>query len=383
MTARRIRMLFLAAGLMVAPLAVALQMPVDAAPAVLPADYQPWPKEVRGGAITYRIYEPHAESWTGTEVRFRAATAVTVDGGTRYGVVYGRARTWTDSSSGLVKLDDISLDRANFPTAPDGGEAYLRELQRGVTGNWQVRQEQFGPDHTARQMVSVRNDPPRIFVSYSPALLVLIDGAPALRKVPDSPFERVINTRSLLLKDASSGRVYLHAFDGWLTAREVQGPWQVQTGEVPGLDKTKEQVSAAGQVDLLDGGEDRPTLQRGAPVIYVSTAPAELLVLQGEPQFEPVTGTRLLWVKNTTAPLLLDTGSNDYFAVISGRWFSARSLNGPWSFAPGEQLPKDFALIPDDHALAPVRAAVPGTPQAREAVIANSVPQTATVSSTW
>ncbi len=102
-------------------------------------------------------------------------------------------------------------------------------------------------------------------------------------------------------------------------------------------------------------------------------------MLTGEPQLEPITGTQLLWVKNTAAPLLLDTGSDHYFAVISGRWFRAPTLNGPWGFAPPDQLPGDIALIPDQHALAPVRAAVPGTPQAREAVIANSVPQTATV----
>ena len=380
MFVRFIGVLFLLGGLIASPSATALQALANAAPPILPADYQPWPKEVKSGAITYLVYEPQAESWTGTEVRFRAAVAVTVDGGTRYGVVFGRARTWADAETGLVKLENISLDRGNFPTAPDGGEAYLRELQRGVTGTWLVRREQLGPDHAARQAVSVRNDPPRIYISYSPALLVLIDGSPVLRKVPNSRFERVINTRSLLLKDPGSGRFYLHAFDGWLMAREVQGPWQILSGEVSGLDQAKEQISAAGQVDLLDGGEERPSLRSGAPVIYVSTIPAELIVLKGEPQFEPITGTHLLWAKNTTAPLLLDTGSNDYYAVISGRWFRARSLNGPWNFAPADKLPVDLALIPDDHALAPVRAAVPGTPQAQEAVIANSVPQTATVS---
>jgi hypothetical protein len=46
-----------------------------------------------------------------------------------------------------------------------------------------------------------------------------------------------------------------------------------------------EQIAAAGQVDLLDGGEDRPSLTSGAPVIYVSSSPAELIVLKGEPQF--------------------------------------------------------------------------------------------------
>ena len=345
---------------------------------VLPADYKPWPREVKNGAITYLIYEPQSESWNGADLRFRAAVAVTADGGTRYGIAFGQARTWIEIGTGLVKLESIKIERVNFPTAADGGEAYLRDLQRDATGIWVVRREQLDPSQAVEQRVPVRNDPPRIFVSYSPALLVLIDGQPVLRNLPDSPFERVINTPALLLKDPRAGRFYLHVFDGWLSAREVIGPWQTVTGDATRLEEVKARIGT-GNVDLLAGGEGRPSLRSGVPVIYLSTTPAELIVLTGEPQFEPITGTQLLWVKNTAAALLLDTGSDHYFAVISGRWFRASTLNGPWSFAPPDQLPGDLALIPDAHALAPVRAAVPGTPQAQEAVIANAVPQTATV----
>lgn len=346
--------------------------------AVLPADYKPWPREVKNGAITYLIYEPQTESWNGSVLKFRAAVAATADGGTRYGIAFGHARTWVESGTGLVKLESIEIERVNFPTAADGGEAYLRDLQRGATGTWLVRREQLDPSQAVQQRVPVRNDPPRIFVSYSPAVLVLIDGQPVLRQLPDTSFERVINTRALLLKDPRAGRFYLHAFDGWLTARDVIGPWQTVAGDTSRLAEAQRRVGA-NDVDLLEGGEGRPSLKSGAPVIYVSTTPAELIVLTGEPQLEPITGTRLLWVKNTAAALLLDTGSDHYFTVISGRWFRAPTLNGPWSFAAPDQLPGDLALIPDHHALAPVRAAVPGTPQAQEAVIANAVPQTATV----
>lgn len=375
MFSRWIVCLSLFGGLLV-PLAASA---LDGAPAaVLPADYKPWPREVTNGAITYRIYEPEAESWHGSDLKFRAAVAVIAESGTRYGIAHGQARTWIESGTGLVKLEGIRIERLNFPTAADGGEAYLRDLQRGASGTWLVRREQLGPSQAAPERVPVRNDPPRIFVSYSPALLVLIDGQPVLRPQPDTSFERVINTRVLLLRDPRAGRYYLHAFDGWLAARDVIGPWQTVSGDTSRLDEVQRRLGS-GEVDLLDGGEARPSLRGGAPVVYVSTTPAELIVLTGEPQLEPIAGTQLLWVKNTSAPLLLDTGSDHYYTVISGRWFRAPALNGPWSFAPSDRLPGDVALIPDGHALAPVRAAVPGTPQAQEAVIANSVPQTTTV----
>ncbi|HEV2200115.1 MAG TPA: hypothetical protein VGR73_09855 [Bryobacteraceae bacterium] len=46
---------------------------------------------------------------------------------------------------------------------------------------------------------------------------------------------------------------------------------------------------------------------------------------------------------------------------------------------PGEQLPRDFSRIPPQGAKAHVLASIPGTGQAKEAVIANRIPQTATV----
>ena len=64
---------------------------------------------------------------------------------------------------------------------------------------------------------------------------------------------------------------------------------------------------------------------------------------------------------------------------MSGRWFRADSTNGPWQYVAVALCPQTFPI--------PVRqpkkrgtASIPGTPEAREALIANSVPQTAKVS---
>ena len=72
-------------------------------------------------------------------------------------------------------------------------------------------------------------------------------------------------------------------------------------------------------------------------------------------------------------------GAQTYYVLISGRWFTAKALAGPWSFVPAKSLPADFAKIPADHPMADVLISVPDTPQAREAAIANQIPQTATV----
>ena len=42
-------------------------------------------------------------------------------------------------------------------------------------------------------------------------------------------------------------------------------------------------------------------------------------------------------------------------------------------------MPPEFAKIPESSPKATVLASVPGTPQAKEGIIANSIPQTATI----
>ena len=66
--------------------------------------------------------------------------------------------------------------------------------------------------------------------------------------------------------------------------------------------------------------------------------------------------------------------------LLAGRWFTvgvADRARGP--SLPSNALPADFARIPPHSLAGAVLPSVAGTPQAQEAVIANSIPQTATV----
>jgi hypothetical protein len=114
------------------------------------------------------------------------------------------------------------------------------------------------------------------------------------------------------------------------------------------------------------------------PAIFVSTVPAELIVTTGEPDIEPNEDTGLFYVANTESDVLVDSAAQFYF-LTSGRWFKASTLKGPWAFVPGTDLPADFKKIPADHPKGAVLASIPQTEQARESIIANSIPQTATI----
>src|SRR5215471_16759996 len=359
--------------------------PVNPAP---PAP-DPWPRQLQLRDVVLTVYQPQVDSWQGNQLAFRAAVAAKAQGANAetFGVIWGSARTEVARVARRVTLEELRLTRSNFPTLPDNGAAYLSALQQQFQGAARtIALDRLEASLAASATVPpggvpVQNEPPQILVSYAPAILVPIDGPPVLRPIPNTLFERVINSRVLILRDQGGSLYYLHVYDGWLSASTVDGPW-TQTLSLPsGLTDVSQQLAESGQVDLLDGGnaQPKPSLVNGVPTIYVSHVPTELLVFKGQPNFQLISGTHLLWATNTTADVLVDTADNSPYVLLSGRWYHAPSLNGPWSYVASTSLPADFRNIPANSPAPVVLVAVAGTPQAQEAVIENSIPQTATI----
>ena len=366
--------------------------PPDAQTAAQPASQtlDPWPRTFTLTDATLRVFQPQVEKWEGARLDFRAAVEATPSGGGTgsFGVIWGTARTGVNRVTRLVTLEDLRLTRSNFPTLADKGAAYRRALEQQLSGSTrtialdrlQASLAASGTVHAAG--VPVQNSPPRIIVSNSPAILIPVSGQPVIKDVPDSRFERVINTRALIMRTLLDKTWYLHVYDGWLSSPEIMGPWSLATDTPFGIDDVANKLARHGEADLLDGGNARPkpSLANGVPVIYVSEITAELIVFKGQPDFQPINKTELLRATNTTADIFVDTTNNIYYALISGRWFSSPSLNnGPWQYVASNALPADFKRIPPDSKAGVVLASVAGTPQAKEALIANTIPQTASV----
>jgi Domain of unknown function (DUF4136) len=181
---------------------------------------------------------------------------------------------------------------------------------------------------------------PRIIFSESPAVLVLIDGAPIYRNVPGTELQQVVNTKALILRDGA-GVHYLRIFGRWMEAYTLRGPWTV-SGVGP-------DDAAAALAE--DGNSSRDLYARQAteaeamPTVYVSPSPADLVVTDGAPQLAPVAGTPLLYVRNTTDHIFKEPTDQEFYVLASGHWYRAWTTNGPWQPAPDSQLPADFANI--------------------------------------
>ncbi len=370
--------------------------PLAGEPAAAPASVSPplprdpWPRDVSLKQADALIYQPQVESWTGNQLAWRLAVALRPSGSKdeSFGVIKGTARTEVDRSTRTVTLKDINASSIHFPTLTDNGAKYLGDLKHALDGALETMAlDSLKASLAASQSVkptahAVRNDPPKIVVAYGPAILVPIDGQPVLRRLLGTDIDRAINTHAMLARASTEDQWYLHVYDGWMSAPALHGPWKIAVAP-EALVEASQKLAKDGTVDMLDGGPNanpRPTLAGGVPEIVVSTEPTELIVFKGQPNLVPVTGTPLLWATNSAIDVLVDTTSNDYYVLISGRWFRAAGADGPWAYVASNALPPYFSKIPASGTPASVvLASIAGTPQAQEALIENSIPQTATV----
>src|SRR5688572_28349893 len=154
---------------------------------------------------------------------------------------------------------------------------------------------------------------------------------------------------------------------------KLAGPWGTVTDLPPAFRK----IAAKGEFASIAAVVATPPKAGAAPAIITTFKPAEIVVLDGKPQGREIAGTGgLESITNTDSPLFRLDGT--YFLLAAGRWFSTRNLErGPWKFT--MPLPPAFALIPEDSEEADLRASVPGTLEARRAVLEAELPEKKTV----
>ncbi|HTZ46556.1 MAG TPA: hypothetical protein VMH20_03145 [Verrucomicrobiae bacterium] len=372
-------------------LAISQSAPTTPPSNVLPPGGDPWPRHLAYQGAQISVYQPQLQSWSGNLLDAYAAVSIKATDTKKndYGVIWFTAHTEVDKVNRVVTLFDFQLTKQSFPSLANNGAAYTGAFDQSQSWTQFMPLDQLqaslGLTDVAEKQkrVVVQNNAPRIVFSTVPAVLALIDGQPTMHDVGDS-LQKIINTRALILFDLEKDMYYLALMDGWVKASSLQGPWKLAKHDPSrdlnkikkaALDDDQNQILGNPDQSLKDAYEDGE-----APVVYVSTTPAELILTQGEPQFTPLLGTNLLYVTNTGDDIFMDSENSQYYILVAGRWFISPSIaNGPWGYIAANTLPPDFAKIPTYSPKASVLASVPGTPQAKEALIANQIPQTATI----
>jgi hypothetical protein len=351
-----------------------------------------WPRTLTNGADTFLIYQPQVDKWTGNRIELYSAVELkaTKDTGANYGVIWFNARTEVDKLNRMVTLDQVQLTKVKFPVAPEKEATLTGLLSKtlpNATKTISLDRLQASMEATDELVkgVEVKNEPPKIIFATQASVLVLIDGPAQLSAIAGTKLERVINTRAVLLFETDKKIYYLRVQDWWLQAKDLQSEWTYAKKLPDDMKKAEEYVVKNTPAQPLEDGQPKqqePSLKEAGkkadiPLVFVVFGPAELIETKGAPHYNPIPGTGLEYAINTNGNLFRLDGQ--CYILISGRWFKAASVDGPWGYVSGTELPADFAKIPTDNPKATVLASVPGTPESKEALIANSIPQTATI----
>ncbi len=335
-----------------------------------------WPREIDLPEGKIIIYQPQPESFKGNVLEARAALSVTLKDQNVpvFGAVWFKAQVETDRDARTVEVVGIKVPRVRFPESTEEQEKKLTEILEREIPQWNLiisldrlltSLDLADKDQLAAQ--DFKNDPPKIMLVNSPAILVLIDGEPRLEKIEKSSLERVINTPFLIVKQKNT--FYLNGGQIWMEARDIKGPWKESRRppkDVKKLTPPEEDVENLAADDRL-------------PQVIVSLEPAELIVIDGAPDLKPVEGNDLLFITNSESDILMDIKTQQYFILLSGRWYAAKSLEGPWAYVASDKLPENFARIPEDSEIGHLLVSIAGTEQAKEAVLDAQIPQTSAI----
>ncbi|MDD4278983.1 MAG: hypothetical protein PHX74_04530 [Candidatus Sumerlaeales bacterium] len=353
------------------------------------SDMLSWPMDYQTSTYRMTLFEPQVETWTSSSsLSFRMAALVFDVGTTESlpGALRMTAQTTEEGSeNGEVRVGVIHAESAMFPDADD---ETVRKIVDELNASWEgvvvpltkaelmaMMDTAPAADAATTTPAEIANKPPRIFTSTEPSILLQFDGDPLLSPLADSGLLYVVNTNWDVIVDSTSTKVFLLNNDQWLVSKEIASPvWEIMRDPLPEV-FNKIPVNDDSWADVRKHIPAKiPAADAKVPQVFISYEPAELIVFDGEPKMEPLVDNELFRFTNASTDLFFYGPDKAYYYLISGRWFSSSSLDGPWAYAT-PTLPAVFAKIPADnttvsHAL----VSVPQTTAAKQAVLESSVP---------
>jgi len=348
-----------------------------------------WPKTItaQDGSII-KLYEPQPESFSGNILKTRSAVSLQQgDADPIFGTVWAVETVETDRDNRVLNVISARIPNLKFATAQDANTtSYLKTTLETQIPQLDISLPLDAIESTLNMSVEekklskgLKNNAPEIIYAAQPSILVLIDGPPKLQRNDNWGLDAVVNTPFTIVK-TNNGTFYLYGGKNWYKGPSATGPFDYTERTPKVLEKVQADVDNANDASPGFTDDSAPTQSSGPSNIIVRTSPAELIQTSGQLALTPISGTNLSYVSNTQNDLFLNNTDNQYYVLLSGRWYKSPNLQGGgWQYIPSTSLPDDFARIPEGSPKDNVLASVAGTDAAREAVMDAQIPQTAKV----
>jgi hypothetical protein len=340
-----------------------------------------WPREKYSNGTRLIVYQPQVDDWKDfQQLTWRMAISLTPKSGKNVvGVVEMKGNTDVDNVAKVVIITNPEVTGTYFPSLDKVAAEKTEQLFKTfVPSTFSVSLHSLiasTPKKEAPAGAQLSNDPPKIFVGYRPSILLSVNGEPVLSEVPNTSLKFVVNTQWPLFFDGASSTYYLAVGQQWLMTNSLGGQWSVTKKLPPDMSKLPQDK----QWSALKKFIPPPTKSGGVtPDVFYSDKPAEIILFDGQPVYAQIPDTQLEYATNTNSVVFVFTPTQQFYYLTAGRWFSAMDLQGPWTYATPD-LPADFAQIPLNSPASAILASVPGTEEAKDAVLLAQVPTTITV----
>lgn len=336
-----------------------------------------WPVVIKVGQDQVEIYSPQTKSLQDNKMTGVSAVSVTPYGKVPiFGAIWFSALLDKDVSKNSYSIKNIAITKVKIPNyTPPQEKQFSTAIEStlptaNLRGSLDALQSSFESTQKEQEMTeNLNTTPPTIkYVKY-PAVLIVIDGEPKTQAVEGTKLMRVINTPALMVFDPSTKKYYISSGSVWYTTSSISSEWQVDSTPPKEISSIVTQKDSSQKIAASDK----------MPRIIVATTPTELISSDGEPKYSPIQGTNLLFMSNTESDVVMDISSQDYFVLISGRWYKSNSLDGAWDFVSPDKLPSDFSKIPAKSTKGSVLASVPNTQEAQEALYDAEMPKTSAI----
>ena len=337
-----------------------------------------WPQELTSDKGTIIVYQPQPEKLTGNILTGRAAMSLELKNKSTpiFGVFWFSAKIATDRNENTVTINQLKVTKVGWPESKEAGEKQFSQFveaelsKSSFTASLsKLTASLTSAEKMKASLANIKNDPPLIVFTSILSILLSYDGEPVFRDIENSDYQRALNAPLAVIKTKNKAKFYLTGAHLWYQAANALGPWSILASPPADLKALipKEEVQS-----------DTPQVIT-APNIITATKPTELIASDGKPKWTSLVGGKLLYVENTETPWLRELASGDMYVLLSGRWFSSKSEQGPWVFVRGDKLPKSFQEIPPESAIGGLRTSVAGTDEAEQAILDAQIPQTAAI----
>lgn len=314
------------------------------------------------------------------------------DSNPRIGSAYVQATTDIDFDQRTVAIADLKVLKTRF-TDEDQTGVRSSLISKAFQGRESIvpldvllrlLPDDFVIPGPATNTPTLNFEPPAIVVSEKPLKLLSIDKEPVKAPLAGTDLEYVVNTNWNVFYYQPDEQWYVLNDDAWQHNNYLADGGWTTTDSLPA------------DFDKLAMNDEWTEIQKALPArlpekppmdFMISLEATELILLDGAPRLSPIGETGISYVSNTQSDLFKSGGY--WYFLVSGRWFSNVSLSGNWQAV--KDLPDTFSQIPPKHQKGHVLYSVPGTRQAKLALIEAALPHrvsvakgaTADLDATW